>query len=153
MRSTRKRSIQCKKVELLAKYRKLPAFDDVPAGLADLKDQNLRLYAFSNGIPEGIQAVLEHAALMEYFDDIVSVDPVRSFKPDPRVYMHFLSLTNSKPEETCLISSNPFDVIGAQASGWRGVWVIRSDTAIFDPWDVKPTATVTNFTELSEVLG
>lgn len=138
--------------ELLAMYRKLPAFEDVSTGLADLKERQLKLYAFSNGLLEGIRAVLEYANLIQYFDDIISVDPVKSFKPDPKVYEHFLNATNSRVEQTWLVSSNPFDVIGARASGWRGVWVKRADTAVFDPWDVFPTTIVTNFSELSGVL-
>ncbi len=53
------------------------------------------------------------------------------------------------PHTTWLVSSNPFDVIGAAACGWRTVWVKRSSKAIFDPWEHKPSAIISDLKELS----
>ena len=51
-----------------------------------------------------------------------------------------------------LISSNPFDVIGAKVAGLQAVWIRRSPKEIFDPWGVEPTITVANLTELYDLL-
>lgn len=51
-----------------------------------------------------------------------------------------------------LISSNPFDVIGAKVAGLQAVWIKRSPTSVFDPWGVEPTLTVATLTELYDVL-
>ena len=72
-----------------------------------------KLYAFSNGKYEDVEALLNAADLMKFFTRVVSVDDVRSFKPDPSVYLHFLSESESTASVAWLVSSNPFDVIGA----------------------------------------
>lgn len=55
-------------------------------------------------------------------------------------------------ETVWLISSNPFDVIGARVAGLQAVWIRRSAASIFDPWGVEPTFTVETLTELFDVL-
>lgn len=51
-----------------------------------------------------------------------------------------------------LISSNPFDVIGAKVAGLQAVWVRRSPSTVFDPWGINPTLTVESLAELYDVL-
>ncbi len=45
------------------------------------------------------------------------------FKPSPIVYDYFLESTNTKKEESWLISSNNFDVIGSKMFGMHSAWV------------------------------
>jgi 2-haloacid dehalogenase len=47
-----------------------------------------------------------------------------------------------------LISSNPFDVIGAKACGLRTAWVQRDPKRIFDQWDFEPDVIVRSLAEL-----
>lgn len=136
--------------QLLDAYRELPAFADVRAGLARLHAAGLRLYAFSNGSRAAIESLLANAGLREFFRDTVSVETVQSFKPDPAVYAHFLHQSGARADSAWLVSGNPFDVIGAMAAGMRAAWLQRAPDAIFDPWDVQPTLTVTSFDALVE---
>ena len=94
---------------LMEKYLSLPAFDDVKPGLLNLRKLDVKLYAFSNGVENDVRDLLESAGLTEFFDGIVSVDEVQSFKPDPEVYLHFLQKTDTRPSDTWLVSSNSFD--------------------------------------------
>ena len=137
---------------LLDSYGSLPAFADVNAGLQQLQSRNCRLFAFSNGRASSVGALLSNADIRDRFEDIVSCDDIKTFKPNPEVYAHFLSETGSSPESTWLISSNPFDVIGAVSAGWQAAWVKRSETAVFDPWEFEPTTTITSLGELAEKL-
>lgn len=52
-----------------------------------------------------------------------------------------------------MISSNPFDVIGARSAGLQAVWVRRTAEAIYDPWGIEPSATVSTLSELAGVLS
>ena len=119
-------------------YTELEAFDDVKDGLADLLSSKLRLFAFSNGSRTAIDALLRHATLRESFIDVLSVDEVRSFKPDPIVYEHLVKQCGVPAQDVWLVSSNPFDVIGAANYGLRTAWLRRDPTVIFDPWGVEP---------------
>lgn len=125
---------QAQKQNLLAVYDSLPAFDDVEDSLTALKNANHSLYAFSNGSARAVNALLATAGIREYFTDIVSVEELQTFKPDPDVYAHFLSRTGATGTDAWLISSNSFDVIGAASAGMKAAWLRRSATAILDPW-------------------
>jgi len=134
---------------LMAAYKVLPAYDDVPAALEELRRAGHRLFAFSNGRAEDVAGLLAHAGIDRFFLDVVSTDEIKSFKPNPAVYAHFLRRTNAAVHQAWLISGNPFDVIGALSAGLRGAWVRRSAQAVFDPWELQPTLTVASLEELA----
>jgi 2-haloacid dehalogenase len=136
------------KNELMNHYRALDAFPDVATALSALQQRGVALHAFSNGVADDITALLNHAGLGDRISSIVSADEVHTFKPDPRFYAHFLERTQSTADLTWLVSSNPFDVIGAQACGWRTVWVKRNPKVVFDPWGHVPTAIISGLMEL-----
>ncbi|PLX91682.1 MAG: haloacid dehalogenase type II [Desulfuromonas sp.] len=140
------------KSELLGLYRTLPAFDDVNEALPILQSAGHRLFAFSNGSAEAVEMLLRTAGIRDFFSGVVSCDELKSFKPNPGVYSHFLRAANATGETAWLISGNPFDVIGAISAGMRGAWVQRSKESIFDPWGIEPTLTVNRLTELPNKL-
>lgn len=141
------------KARLLAKYRELPAYDEVPEALRGLKSAGFRNYAFSNGEPADLACLLGHAGLDSSLEGIVSVHSVRSFKPDPAVYEHFNKEASAPPAETWLVSGNPFDVIGGHMAGWKTVWVKRNPDVHFDPWGVDPDAVVADTSGLLTLLA
>jgi 2-haloacid dehalogenase len=138
---------------LMAGYRRLPAFPDAVEALPALRALGCRMYAFSNGRTEDVEAVLGHAGLLEQLDGVVSVDEQRSFKPNPAVYTYFLRRIGAHGDQAWLISGNPFDVIGAVAAGMRAAWVQRSPTTVFDPWEITPTVTVGGLADLAQTLN
>ena len=140
------------KHELMSLYRILPAFDDVKEGLTRLKGAGFRLYAFSNGAADALETLLNNAGIRDLFLGVVSVDDIKSFKPNPAVYSHFLRKSGSTGGNAWLISSNPFDVIGAISAGMKSAWVRRSPEAVFDPWGIEPTITVGSLVELDKKI-
>ena len=140
------------KTTLLAEYRGLPAFADVKESLVGLRADGHLLYAFSNGTADAVETLLMTAEVRDLFDGVVSVDDRNTFKPSPDVYQHLLDKTGASADETWLVSSNPFDVIGAVSCGLRSAWVRRSVASIFDPWDIEPTVTITSLGELGSLL-
>ncbi len=140
---------QSQKLALLDIYKSLPAFSDVIAALIELKNNGHRLYAFSNGNEAAVEGLLNAANIRDYFLGVVSVDPLQTFKPNPSVYNHFLNETNTPKDQAWLISSNPFDVLGALSVGMSAAWVKRSDKAIFDPWGLEPTITINSLAQLN----
>jgi 2-haloacid dehalogenase len=137
---------------LMAQYRQLPAYADVGDALSLLKSRDCRAFAFSNGHPDDLGQLLRQAGLDAQLDGIVSVHPTASYKPDPVVYQHFIDSTGSAMRDTWLVSGNPFDVIGANAAGWKTVWVRRDASAVFDPWGGQPSVTVADLRELRELV-
>jgi 2-haloacid dehalogenase len=91
---------------------------------------------------------LANADLLPRLEDVVSVDDLRTFKPDPEVYAYLARRTDRALGETWLISSNAWDVIGAKAAGLRAAWIKRQPEAVFDPWDIDPDVVVNDLNEL-----
>jgi len=137
---------------LMDVYAELPAFVDAAPALARLKAADIRCVAFSNGTQNAVSQLLKRANLSTYMDDIVSADEVKRFKPDPAVYAHLRTRLETRPEQTWLISSNAFDVIGAAHAGLRSAWVRRHADAPFDPWGIEPDMTVVDLEALAEHL-
>jgi 2-haloacid dehalogenase len=137
------------KKSLLAGYKILPVFTDVISTLENLKREDYKLVAFSNGSRKAIIDLLTNAGIVHYFDTIVSVEDVKTFKPSTVVYDHLLKVTSSEKLDTWLVSSNPFDVIGAGTFGLNTIWVQRSTNTIFDPWEIKPTAIIQKLDQIT----
>lgn len=140
-----------RKAALLAQYDDLEPFADVAPGLRRLRDAGYRMVVFSNGSPRMIAAVMERAGLGAHLEGFVSVDEVRVYKPSPRVYRHLAERLDRPLEQVRLISSNPFDVLGAAAIGMQVAWIDRSK-GIFDTLGNPPELVVTSLTELADVL-
>jgi 2-haloacid dehalogenase len=138
--------------ELLQLYHHLPRFDDVAPALHSLRAA-FRLFAFSNGKRREIDAVLSNANILDYFEGIVTADDARSFKPDPAVYSYARRVTGAWSSPFWLVSSNPWDVIGARSAGLSAAWVQRSEEKIYDPWGIEPNITVRSLVELPVALG
>lgn len=133
---------------LLEGYGRLPAYADAEQALRGLADSGVRAVAFTNGVAATTRALLDHAGLLPLLEDVVSVEGVRSFKPDPAVYAHLLQHLGLAADRVALVSGNSFDVLGAHHAGLATVWVRRSAAAALDPWGVSPDRTVGALTEL-----
>jgi len=139
--------------KLLSKYLQLPAYPDVPGALEELATQGFTIAACSNGTESAVRGLLEHAGVLARFRKIVSADPIRTFKPDPAVYEYLAAELHTQKEMVWVVSSNPFDVIGAKACGLRTVWVQRDPKRIFDPWEFAPDLVVHGLAELVGEMG
>lgn len=141
------------KISLMQAYRTLPAYDDVPDSLRLLKEAGHRLFPFSNGTADMVAAVLEHAGIDHFFEDVISVDSLQTFKPSPEVYRHVIEISATAPKDCWLVSSNCFDVIGAISAGMKAAWVKRSDGVVFDPWGIDPTVVIQRLDELADKIS
>ncbi|WP_240433839.1 haloacid dehalogenase type II [Shewanella japonica] len=141
------------KKALMECYKTLPSFEDVKPALIALKAQGYRMFAFSNGTKRAVETLLYAAGIDALFEGVVSADEIKTFKPNPDIYQHFLQATESKASETWLISSNPFDVIGAIATGLKAAWVKRTEGAVFDPWEMQPNVIVADLQLLDSALN
>jgi len=138
--------------QLIEEYQNLQAFPDVAPGLSALKAQGHKLVAFSNGVEATVRSLLEQAGILSHLEGVVSVDDLKTFKPNPKVYAYLAQRLDHSMAETWLVSSNPWDVIGAKSAGLKAAWIKRKPDAVFDPWDIVPDVVVGNLEELSKIL-
>jgi 2-haloacid dehalogenase len=91
----------------------LPAYPDAVAALQRLASRGMRTAILSNGTRPMIERALQHAGLS--VGHVRSVDEVRVYKPDPRVYALLDEIAPA--EATLFVSSNGFDAEGARRAG------------------------------------
>lgn len=134
---------------LLAAYLDLEPYPDVVPGIDALQSQGHALVAFSNGVEASLRELLARAGVLDHLDGIVSVDSIGTFKPNPAVYRDLAEQLESPRDETWLVSSNYWDVIGARQAGLRAAWLRRDPNAIPDPWGIGPDVIVSSIEELA----
>ena len=136
---------------LMAQYNDLERFADVEPGLQRLKEAGYTMVVFSNGSPSMLTAIMQATHLNQYLSGFVSVDEVKVYKPSPKVYWHVAERLGRPVGEVRLVSSNPFDVIGAESAGLQAAWVNRSG-GLFDTLAPRPRMVVSTLIELASVL-
>lgn len=138
--------------EILAVYHELDVFDDVREGIEALCESGYRCYVVSNGNPEMLASMIEHAALGDLIEDTISADEVQTFKPDAELYRHAAARTGTPIDEMAHVTAGWFDVMGARHAGMQGVWVDRKGSP-WEPFDGEPDLTIETFHELVDILG
>ena len=112
--------------QVMAAYRQLDVFPEVPGVLERLRAMAIPCAILSNGAPEMLAAAVEAAGIGSLLADVLSVEAVGAYKPDPRVYRLASTRFGAAPEEMAFLSANPFDSFGAFCFGFRVFRVNRS---------------------------
>ena len=136
---------------ILSPINKLSAYPDVKNGLAKLKNAGFRLIAFSNGKPSVLEEQLDFAGLSKYFDDILSVDPVKKYKPHPDTYQFVLTESGITAENTMMVAAHGWDITGALRAGLQTAFIQRPGKFVF-PLAEKPTLETRNIETLASEL-
>ena len=137
--------------ELLNLYKELSPYPEVKECLEALKSKKIKIAILSNGTPDLLKGLVESKNIQSYFDNIISVEDVKIYKPDPKVYEMPIKKYNCKPENICSLSSNTWDVSGGGVFGYNAVWVNRFNK-IFDKLGYNPQYIINNLNQLLELL-
>jgi 2-haloacid dehalogenase len=139
------------KNELLNLYKILSPYPEVKEVLEDLKKKNFKLAILSNGTPDLLNELVESNKLNNLFDDLFSIEEVKIYKPDPRVYELPIKKYKIKSEEITFLSANTWDVSGGGNFGYNSIWVNRHNS-IFDILDFQPKNEISNLTQLLDIV-
>ena len=137
--------------ELLSLYKVLSTFSEVNETLQNLKRKNFKLAILSNGTPELLNHLVSTNNLENIFDDIFSIEEVKIYKPDSRVYDLPIKKFKFRKDEIVFLSANTWDVSGAGNYGFNSIWVNRSNN-IFDSLDFKPNIEIKSLHELLSIV-
>ena len=113
------------RARLLALYEELDAFPEVPQTLRAMKTAGRTSAILSNGSPGMLATAVASAEIGVFLDDVLSVETIRIFKPDARVYAMVRHRFGAHPRDVLFVSSNGWDIAGAAAYGFRTLWVNR----------------------------
>ena len=139
------------KNELLNLYKVLSPFQEVPETLKKLKEKNFKLAILSNGTPSLLNQLVKSNNLDNLFDDLFSIEEVKIYKPDSKVYDLPIKKYEIKKNEVAFLSANTWDVSGAGNYGYNAIWVNRNNN-IFDYLDYKPNNRIKSLSELISLI-
>ena len=135
---------------LMQAYLNLQPYPEVKEALAALS--RLKLAILSNGSPKMLKALVKNNGLGKTFDSVISVDEVKIFKPDPKVYALAAKKLKVKKSEIGFVSSNFWDICGASSFGLRTFWINRAGNPS-DELGFFPAATLKKLTDLIQFVG
>ncbi len=139
------------KNELLSLYKILSPYPEVRRVLEELKKKNLKISILSNGTPDLLNELVESNKLNDLFDDLFSIEEVKIYKPDPRVYELPIKKYKIKSDEISFLSANTWDVSGGGNFGYNSIWVNRNNS-VFDILDFQPKNEISNLTQLLDIV-
>jgi 2-haloacid dehalogenase len=132
-------------------YKVLSTFPEVKEVLNKLKKKNYKLAILSNGTPSLLKELVKSNNLDNIFDDIFSIEEVKTYKPDPKVYNIPIKKYQIQKSEVAYLSANTWDVSAGGNYGFNPVWVNRNNS-IFDNLDYVPKYQIENLSKLIEIL-
>ena len=139
------------KNELLNLYKVLSPYKEVEKVLKNLKKKNLKVSILSNGTPALLNELVASNNLNDLFDDLFSIEEVKVYKPDSRVYEIPVKKYNIKPNEIIFLSANTWDVSGGGNYGYNSIWVNRNKSH-FDILDYQPKNEIGNLSQLLDIV-
>lgn len=140
------------RADLLKAYDQPEVQPDVKAALDALHANGKQTAIVSNASPDVLENTLAHAGLDEKFDMVLSVAEVREYKPSRRVYQLAQSWLQLDSEQVVYCSTNPWDIAGASAFGFKTVWVNRFGLRP-ERLHTECTAEIKSLEELPGLLG
>jgi 2-haloacid dehalogenase len=114
---------------LMQSYLELKAWPDALAGLKRLKAAGLRLAFLSNFTVAMLDQAVKNSDLEGIFEDHLSTDRVRAFKPDPRAYGMAMNAFGLRKEEVVFAAFGGWDAMGAKWFGYPTFWMNRAQAA------------------------
>ena len=114
-----------KREKLMSAHLNLKAWPDVPPALSALKQSGLRLAFLSNFTQHMLQANIKSAGLSSIFEEVISSDQARTFKPDPRAYQLGIESLQLERNQILFVAFAGWDAAGARLFGYPTFWVNR----------------------------
>ena len=139
------------KNDLLNLYKILSPYPEVKEVLENLKKKSFKLAILSNGTPSLLSELIKNSDLNNLFDDLFSVEEVKVYKPDSRVYELPVKKYNVKADEVTFLSANTWDVSGGGNFGYNSIWVNRNKSE-FDILDYQPKNEINNLKQLLDIV-
>lgn len=137
---------------LMAIYRELAAYPEVPAMLAALKAAGFGTAILSNGTPAMLQSAVTAAGIGGSLDMLLSVEEVGIYKPDRRVYQLAVDRLGVAPRRICFLSANGWDAAGAAHFGFRVIWINRTGEPR-DRLTAAPELELKDLVKLPEIIA
>jgi 2-haloacid dehalogenase len=118
--------------QLMGKYLELKAWPDAAPALRSLKQAGIRMAFLSNFTPAMLDAGIRNSGLEGFFEDHLSTDRARAFKPAARAYEMGVEAFGLPREQIAFVASAGWDAAGAKWFGYPTVWINRAGLPVED---------------------
>jgi 2-haloacid dehalogenase len=138
---------------LVFAWHHLPPWPDAVGGMSRLRSRYVLTTLSNGGMAHLVD--LNRAAHLP-FDCVLSVELVRTYKPDPRVYRLVPDLLAVRPEESMMVASHSYDLAAAAREGMRTAFVRRPQewgTGKSEKLDISVDIVADDFLDLASQLG
>lgn len=106
--------------DLARRLPELDAYDDALTAIERVRTSGAEPWVLTNGGRDAARHLLERGGLADLVTEIHSAEEVERYKPHAAVY-------ELLPADAVLVAAHAWDVVGARATGRRGIWVDRLD--------------------------
>ena len=113
------------KKQLLNAYLSLKPWPDAVQGLKKLKASGIKIITIANFSKKMLQANADNAGIADLFDELLSTEVNKTYKPDPKAYALGMERLNLKKEEVVFAAFGGWDAYGAKSFGYPTYWVNR----------------------------
>ncbi len=111
---------------LMGTYLELKAWDDARPALEELRKAGIRMAFLSNFTATMLDAAVTNSGLEGFFEDHLTTDRVRVFKPAPRAYQMGIEAFGAERGEIVFCAAAGWDAAGAKLFGYPTFWLNRS---------------------------
>ncbi|PJZ68815.1 haloacid dehalogenase, type II [Leptospira perolatii] len=139
------------KSRFLQTFLTLKPWPDAIQTLEKLKKSGLRIIVLSNFSGKMLKDNANHAGISHYFEQLISTEVDRSYKPDPIAYELGRRKLGLKKEEILFVAFGGWDVYGAKNFGYTTYWVNRFQLPV-EELGLLPDATSQNLEGLSNFI-
>lgn len=115
---------------LMQAYLALDIWPDAKSALLRMKESGLRLAFLSNFTAAMLDTCVKRAGLEGIFEEHLSTDRVRAYKPDPRAYQMGITAFGVPREQIAFAAFGGWDAAGAKAFGYPTFWVNRAQAPL-----------------------
>lgn len=139
------------KMEALALFTQLPAYNDAKEGLKFLKERGYRLATLTNSPEAVMMQQLQYADILPYFDATLSVEAVKKYKPAAEPYQWAASTLGVSANEILMVAAHGWDIAGAANAGMQTAFIERKGQSLY-PLAPVPAYTGKGILELADQL-
>ena len=107
----------------VAAWHSMPAWQDVPPAIEQVKAAGYEVFVFANGTTRLQLDLCKSSGLK--FNMLFSSELLGIYKPAQESYKKVLELVKVKPEESVMVAAHAYDVRGGKEAGMRTIYIHR----------------------------
>ena len=143
--------LPARKKELLTLITELPPHPDIIPGLTALQKAGFRMVTLTNSPDATVQKQMAYAGLTGFFEQLLSIDSLKRYKPHPDTYRTTCERLKVTPAQTMLVAAHGWDTAGAQLAGLQAAFIARPGQQTY-PLAPAPTLTGPTLPDIARQL-